>query len=518
MAEHLKDAKVSQTIDLASNNIGKDGEKVLILMLMIAKNPPLIPELQEKIPPNYVLDAFHNPKKFLETIADKTHSSDGYFKLLPILGLSIKAYQYLPELVLNKIAGYVGIKWLVSYNLAAIREAGCACNNLYNPIDYRILANNKAMVDLGIGGKWHGKNLERYFALSDDLSYRDVYGHTELIRAIYRKENIPDEIFQKAAAKFGSANLLEYIMATNPADRGAISMQFQKFTNIINKYLVPQLKEVEKTANEIYQDLADFVNEPLVLIRKAEMQKLANKHGVGIKVVDGESLQSAFKEIAKKTHPDRNVNNGEESENLVADFIKATGLVKERDTNKITSEICNPIMEKLMGVNVILRVTDVAIDTVRGIMEGTEESVMKASVGYVQLAAMYKGQYGIIPLLTCKDAVYQAYQGEYEGAVNTAAIGVGLPLIAVAVYAKAPVIGTVMSIGFTLHGVYGVLNNMYDLGCKMGNSIYDLCYHNANAEKIEMKEEAQLEQLEQNNAYNNTAYYEIDHNMTEEWI
>ena len=196
-------------------------------------------------------------------------------------------------------------------------------------------------------------------------------------------------------------------------------------------------------------------------------------------------------------------------------FIKATGLVKERDTNKITSEICSPIMEKLMGVNVILRVTDVAIDTVRGIMEGTEESVMKASVGYVQLAAMYKGQYGIIPLFTCKDAVYQAYQGEYEGAVNTAAIGVGLPLMAVAVYAKSPVIGTVMSIGFTLHGVYGVLNNMYDLGCKMGNSVYDLCYYNANAEKIEMKEEAQLEQ---NNAYNNTAYYVIDHNMTEEWI
>ena len=56
---------------------------------------------------------------------------------------------------------------------------------------------------------------------------------------------------------------------------------------------------------------------------------------------------------------------------------------------------------------------------------------------------------------------------------------------------------------------------MYDLGCKMGNSIYDLCYHNANAEKIEMKEEAQLEQ---NNAYNNTAYYEINYNITEEWI
>lgn len=168
-----------------------------------------------------------------------------------------------------------------------------------------------------------------------------------------------------------------------------------------------------------------------------------------------------------------------------------------------------------MGVNVILRVTDVAVDTVRGIVEGTEESVMKASVGYVQLAAMSQGQYGIIPLLICKDAVYQAYQGEYEGAVNTAAIGVGLPLMAVAIYAKAPVIGTVMSIGFTLHGVYGVLNNMYDLGCKIGNSVYDSCYHNANTEKIEVKEEMQLEQ---NNAYNNTVYNETDYKITEEWI
>ena len=69
--------------------------------------------------------------------------------------------------------------------------------------------------------------------------------------------------------------------------------------------------------------------------RKAEMQKLVDKHDVEIKVIDGESLQSAFKEIVKKTHPDRNVNNGEESNNLIADVIKVTELVKERD--KITS-------------------------------------------------------------------------------------------------------------------------------------------------------------------------------------
>lgn len=53
------------------------------------------------------------------------------------------------------------------------------------------------------------------------------------------------------------------------------------------------------------------------------MQKLVDKH-------DRESLQSAFKEIVKKTHPDRNVNNGDESKNLITDFIKVTELLKER--------------------------------------------------------------------------------------------------------------------------------------------------------------------------------------------
>ena len=62
------------------------------------------------------------------------------------------------------------------------------------------------MIDLSVGGKWHGKNLERYFAVSDDLSYRDSLGNTELVRSIYRRENILDEIFQKAAVKFGSTN------------------------------------------------------------------------------------------------------------------------------------------------------------------------------------------------------------------------------------------------------------------------------------------------------------------------
>ncbi len=751
MAEHLKDAKVSHIINLEGVKIGDAGTEALNSILMTAKNPPLIEGACEiGVTQNYALDAFHDPEYFLYVILNRIPGMHLDFKLLPILGLSIKLHQKLPNLVLQKISEYVGIEWMAMHNLATIREVGCAFINRYEAVDYKLLASSKAIIDLGVGGKWHGKNLERYFALSDDLSYKDYMGSTELVRSIYRKENIPDEIFQKAAAKFGSANLLEYIMAVNTAGQGAMSEQLQKFTNIIQNYLIPKLKEVEKITNEVRQDLAErdeegeakrqkingegegglreedviqelekisknydgnidskikeakakieelnktgkyvYIIDPqgeeaafkeevellkrgnvetiysgmqrddstccdhsLILLdstarklkdkyeeagivtvekddkvhallyvategksdvvekvikggikeykntwleqykvaemgglailqyggkesvsnikvntgegaqysiltrlneyvehwlqklalvsRKAEMQKLVNKYGVGIKVIDGESLQSAFKEIVKKTHPDRNVNNVGESESLVADFIKVTELVNRQDSNKIASGICNPIMEKLMGINVVLRVADIATDTVRGVIEGTEESVMKASIGYVQLAVMYQGQYGIIPLLTCKDAVYQAYQGEYEGAVNTAAIGIGLPLIAVAVYAKAPVIGTVMSIGFTLHGVYGVLNNMYDLGCKMGNSIYDLCYHNANSEKgtegatgiaahlkdakvshkidlnlhkIEVKEEVQLEQ---NNVYKNTVYYEIDYNMTEE--
>jgi ankyrin repeat protein/limonene-1,2-epoxide hydrolase len=262
--------------------------------------------------------------------------------------------------------------------------------------------------------------------------------------------------------------------------------------------------------------------EKLVLAnRKAEMQKLVDKYGVVIEVKDRESLQSAYKEIAKKTHPDRNVNsiNIEQRESFKTDFIKATELVNKVGGNKIVSEMCNPIMEKLMGINVALRVTDVAIDTVRGLTERTEENVMKASIGYVQLAAMYQGQYGIMSLITCKEAVYQIYQGEYGGATMSATIGIGLPLMATAIYTQAPVVRTVMSIGLTLHLGYRVLNNMYDLGYKATNSAYDLYCNNIknNESKVEEIEGSKiLLQITQNNTYvseynntsnNDTTYY-----------
>ena len=231
MAEHLKEAKVSHIIDLSHNQIGDEGAKALSAMFLRTSNPFLLKGMIPKF--NYALEAFHNSKKFLDTIADKIYGSNSAFKELPILGIGTKLHQKLSELVLQKIAEYVGIKWMAKYNLAAIREAGCAVNNHYDSIDYGTLASSKAMIDLGIGSKWHGENLARYFAVSDDLSYRDSLGNTELVRSIYKNVNIPDEIFQKAAAKFGSANLLEYIMAVNKDGQGAMSVQFQKFTNII---------------------------------------------------------------------------------------------------------------------------------------------------------------------------------------------------------------------------------------------------------------------------------------------
>ena len=126
MASHLKDAKVSHEIVLSGNKIGKDGEKSLIILLKIAKNPPLISVLQEKISPNYAVDAFHNSKIFLETIADKIHGSNSDFKVLPILGIGTKLHQKLPELALQKISKYIGIKWIAMHNLATIRDVYCA--------------------------------------------------------------------------------------------------------------------------------------------------------------------------------------------------------------------------------------------------------------------------------------------------------------------------------------------------------------------------------------------------------
>lgn len=174
-----------------------------------------------------------------------------------------------------------------------------------------------------------------------------------------------------------------------------------------------------------------------------------------------------------------------------------------------------------MVANIILRVTDVAIDTGRGIIEGTEESVMKASIGYVQLAAMFQGHGNIImPLITSKDTIYQLYQGEYQEAANTAAVGIGLPLITAVMCEVVPVIGTVMVIGFTFYGGYRVLDNMYDLGDKVITSVYDLCFSNADTVEIEKNE--LLLQIPQNsahnNAYNDSPYYDTDYNITEECI
>lgn len=282
MAMHLKDAKVSHIINLEGVKIGDAGTEALNSILMTAKNPPLIEGACEiGVTQNYALDAFHDPEYFLYVILNRIPGMHIDFKLLPILGLSIKLHQKLPNLVLQKISEYVGIEWMAMHNLATIREVYCAYTNEYRDIDYKLLASSKAMIDLSVGGKWHGKNLERYFAVSDDLSYRDSLGNTELVRSIYKKENIPDEIFQKAAAKFGSANLLEYIMAVNTAGQGAMSEQLQKFTNIIQNYLIPKLKEVEKTTNEVRQDLAERDEEG-----EAKRQKINGEGEGGLREED----------------------------------------------------------------------------------------------------------------------------------------------------------------------------------------------------------------------------------------
>ena len=107
-----------------------------------------------------------------------------------------------------------------------------------------------------------------------------------------------------------------------------------------------------------------------------------------------------------------------------------------------------------------------------------------------------------------------------QEAANTAAVGIGLPLITAVMCEVVPVIGTVMVIGFTFYGGYRVLDNMYDLGDKVITSVYDLCFSNADTVEIEKNE--LLLQIPQNsahnNAYNDSPYYDTDYNITEECI
>ena len=186
-----------------------------------------------------------------------------------------------------------------------------------------------------------------------------------------------------------------------------------------------------------------------------EMQQLANKYKVDIKIVDEVTLKQAYKKIALKTHPDKYPDDTE-------DFIKAKQLLEQKE-GPLPTELYTPIMQKLQKVNIIVEAVDTAIDSVRAFKDPSLENVLKVGAGCVHLASMYTGKTGVILPIAVVGSAYQAYQGDCWKAATSMTKAIGFTLMFSTVYTTAPAVAVVLSTGFTGYATYSMLNNGYEL-------------------------------------------------------
>jgi len=186
-----------------------------------------------------------------------------------------------------------------------------------------------------------------------------------------------------------------------------------------------------------------------------EMQQLANKHKVDIKIVDEVTLKQAYKKIALKTHPDK-------YPDATEDFIKAKQLLDQKES-PLPTELYAPIMQKLQKVNIIVEAADTAIDSIRAFKDPSLENVLKVGTGCIHIVSMYTGKTGVMLPIAAAGSVYQAYQGDYWEAATSMTKAIGFTLMFSTVYATAPAVAVVLSAGFTGYATYSMLNNGYEL-------------------------------------------------------
>ena len=190
-----------------------------------------------------------------------------------------------------------------------------------------------------------------------------------------------------------------------------------------------------------------------------EMQQLANKHKVDIKIVDEVTLKQAYKKIALKTHPDK-------YPDATEDFIKAKQLLEQKNS-PLPTELYTPIIKKLQKANIIVEAADTAIDSVRAFKDPSLENVLKVGTGCIHLASMYTGKTGVMLPIAAAGSVYQAYQGDYWEATTSMTKAIGFTLMFSTVYTTAPAVAVavavVLSAGFTGYATYSMLNNGYEL-------------------------------------------------------
>ena len=189
-----------------------------------------------------------------------------------------------------------------------------------------------------------------------------------------------------------------------------------------------------------------------------EIQQLANKYKVDIKIVDEPTLKQAYKKIALKTHPDKNLDATE-------DFIKVKQLSEQKEglfpTELYTSIMT--IMQKLQKVNIIVETVDTTIDTVRAFKDRSLENILKVATGCIHIASMYAVKTGVILPIAVLGSAYQIYQADYWEAAASMTKAIGYTLIYSTAYDTAPALALILSTGFTGYNTYSMLNNGYEL-------------------------------------------------------
>lgn len=148
----------------------------------------------------------------------------------------------------------------------------------------------------------------------------------------------------------------DYLIATE-----VVSKYIQAHKVLESEYNFLNPNQIGNSLLSKLNECADYFLRKLFLPNKyQEMQKLANKHLISIKVYNDENLKNAYKKIATVTHPDKTIGISEElREDMQKDFMKANDLLKQ-DTIA-SQEIYKPVIDKLYKTNLFIKVTDTSI-------------------------------------------------------------------------------------------------------------------------------------------------------------
>lgn len=195
-----------------------------------------------------------------------------------------------------------------------------------------------------------------------------------------------------------------------------------------------------------------------------ELQALADKYNIGIKVTDKNSAQKSYRKIALQTHTDKAQDSIEEKQR---DFIRAKAL-SEVDSSVTDKEIYSPIMAGLDKIHSGIRLAGSLVDTIKLLNDPSQNNIIKTAIGYGYLAETIIGHSVGMKYLASLNIGYQLYQGEYGEAASSVAKMAGYMLPGM-LMAPAPALAVTIKAGFiaydtyyTAAELYGEIGNLWD--------------------------------------------------------